>query len=87
MTLANVMNDTHQVSLEPGSTGGGRLITPWIEESTGRFPRLTIRLSEEIVECLSADEVIARAAMTDVSYAWLERVVVKWLVMGVKAKL
>lgn len=87
LTLANVFNEVHQVSLEPGSTGGGRQITPWIEESTGRFPKLTLRLVDEVVECTSADQVIARAAMADVTYPWLERVLVKWLILGVKAKL
>ena len=87
LTLSNVLNETHQVSLEPGSTGGGRQITPWVEESTGRFSRLTIRLNEEVVECSTDAGMIARAKLDDVSYAWLERVIVKWLILGVKAKL
>ena len=87
MTLSNLLNETHQLSLEPGTTGGGREITPWMEESTGRFERLIIRLVGEDIEVSNGDELIARAPMGDLSYEWMERVVVKWVIVNIKARL
>ena len=87
LTLSNLLNETHQLSLEPGTVGGGRNITPWMEEAGGRFDRLVIKLEGEHALALNGETLLAKCGLPDLGYPWLERVVVKWVIVNIKAKL
>jgi hypothetical protein len=87
VTLCDVLNASHQVSLEPGSSGGGRNISPWVMESNDRFDRLEIKLVGETVTATAGPHTVAKCPLGEETYAWLERLLVKWMVASVKLKL
>ena len=88
ITLCDVLNASHQVSLEPGSAGGGRSITPWVMESNERFERLEIRLGEgEVLLATAGPLTVGKIPLGEETYEWLELLLVKWMVASVKLKM
>ncbi len=86
--LADALNASHQVNLEPGTSGGGRDIMPWVEESGGRFDRLEIRLGEgEMLTATAGPHTVGKIKLGQESYEWLERLLIKWMVASIKLKM
>ena len=84
--LAKVLINSHQLSLDMGSDGGGRSTKPWLEETSMRFERLVFRLEGQQVVVTSGDRAIGRGSIDDVSYDWIEEMVVAWVIGAVEAK-
>jgi len=80
-TIAKVLIDAHQFSLDIGSDGGGKNTQPWLEETAMTIPKVHFRLEEDgKVSAASDGRVIMSCEMDEVSYAWLERAVIEWAV-------
>ncbi|MEQ1505439.1 MAG: hypothetical protein ABMB14_24620 [Myxococcota bacterium] len=83
--VGKVLFTSHQLNLDIGSEGGGVKARPWIDEMNKVFERLWFVLEGTEVVATSGGATIARAKLKDVSYGWVERAVVDWVV-GVVAK-
>lgn len=73
---------SHQLSLDVGSDGGGINTKPFIEEISGAFERLVFRLEDTKVLATSAGRSILVGTVADVSYDWIKRAVVDWVVFS-----
>ncbi|HHO50156.1 MAG TPA: hypothetical protein ENK18_04600 [Deltaproteobacteria bacterium] len=83
-TLAKVLIDSHQLSLDMGSDGGGRGTRPWLEETSMAFQRLIFRLEDETVLATTGDRILARGSLDEVTYDWVQSAVVAWVVTSVE---
>lgn len=84
--LARVLINSHQLSLDMGSDGGGRGTKPWLEETSMAFDRLVFRLEDGTVLATTGDRVLTRGSIDDVSYEWIEAAVVAWVVSSVEQR-
>ena len=86
-TIAKVLVQSHQVSLEPGSDGGGISIKPWLEDTAGKFQRLTFRLTEsqELIASIGSKD-FATGTLDSISHEWLVNIVAEWLILAVEQK-
>lgn len=79
--------DTHQISLESGTEGGGQGATPWCEEGNGVFDRLEFRLVDGKIDAVCNEQIVAQGKVSqDIPYAWTQKVIAKWILLQVKAK-
>ena len=85
--VAKTMIDSHQLSLEMGSTGGGRNIRPWLEESSQAIDRLEFVLDDYEVVAKVGDQEVLRGPIDRVGYEWVEEAVVNWVLAAVDQKL
>ncbi len=85
-TAGKVLINSHQLSLDFGSEGGGKRTSPWVEESGLHIERLSIKLDGSAVVAVSSDNEIVRGKIEDVSYEWVLRAVVQWAVASVLRK-
>jgi hypothetical protein len=86
-TIAKVLVNSHQLSLDMGSDGGGIAIKPWMEDTQGKFERLSLRLTadDDVVASIGGRD-FARGKPEDVDFDWLMKLVVEWLVQSVEGK-
>lgn len=83
--VAEVLINSHQLSLDMGVEGGGRSAEPFFEETGQKFKRLVFSLQEDgTIIATSAGRGIARCRMTDVSYEWILRVAVEWVIISIE---
>lgn len=85
--ISTVLIQTHQLSLDMGSMGGGRAIRPWLEETTNTLDRLVIKLddNDEVVAMVGETELL-RGPVDRVSYEWVEEAVINWVLTAVDLK-
>ena len=85
--ISTVLIQSHQLSLDMGSLGGGRNIQPWLEETTGTLDRLIIKLdqNDDVVAMVGETELL-RGPVDRVSYEWVEEAVVNWVLTAVDLK-
>ena len=77
----------HQVLLDMGQDGAGVGIVPWIEEAGLKFDRLQFRLKGQEVIAESNGIQLAHADNMDaVTYEWLEKAIVEWLIHSANSK-
>lgn len=88
-TLAKVMINEHQLSLDIGSDGGGAATKPFLEETSLAFDKLVFQLvNGNEVHATYKGEAFAKGSVEQaVDYEWLERVVTQWVIIAVKQKL
>lgn len=84
--IAKVMIDSHQLSLDMGSDGGGRGTRPWLEETNQAFDKLYIKLDNEEVVAVTGDTELLRGPVGRLSYDWVEEAVVNWVLTGVELR-
>lgn len=86
-TIIKVLHESHQLSLDIGSDGGGRGTRPWVEETAHTFDRLYLSLEDSGSVLASAgDLMLARSPLADINYEWLEKLVVVWVVRSIDAR-
>lgn len=85
--IAQVMIESHQLSLDMGSSGGARQIRPWLVETTNTLDRFEIWLddNDEVVAQVGDTELL-RGPVERVSYDWVEEAVVNWVLTSVDLK-
>lgn len=75
---------SHQISTDMGTDGGGREATPFIEETSDLFPRLEFSVQDDgSILAATEDLKIAEVQLEHLSYDWVERCVVEWLVTSI----
>lgn len=84
--LGNLLHDSHQLSLDIGSDGGGHGTKPWIEDGERKFPRLYFKLLEGDILAVAGDNEIGRTTLAGLAFEWVESMVVAWIVSSVEAK-
>lgn len=85
-TMAKVLFTSHQLNLDIGSDGGGMKARPWMEEMGQTFERLWFKLDGGQVVASSGARTIATAKLKEITYAWVERAVVDWVVGSAEQK-
>ncbi len=83
--IAKVLINSHQLSLDMGSDGGGRSTRPWLEETSQAFARLTLSLEDEEVVARTGDQEVLRGPVDRLSYEWIEEAVIQWVLIAVEA--
>ncbi|MEZ4318374.1 MAG: hypothetical protein R3F61_12760 [Myxococcota bacterium] len=79
--ISKVIVASHQVLLDMSQDGAGVGATPWIEEGGLKFERMHIRLKNGPVHAEVGSHTVATAKnMKAVTYDWLEKAVVEWLI-------
>lgn len=78
--LTHIIIQQHQVAIDVGSDGGGRDTRPFLEEMSGKFPKLEFRLQNAKVVAVCNNRGIAQAEISDVNFEWLEQSAVTWMV-------
>jgi len=86
-TVARVLIRSHQVGLDNGSFGGGRQTQPWIEETQGKLGRLMFQLAGDEVQVVSGEKLLGRGTLDEVTYDWIERMVVKWVILAAERQI
>ncbi len=83
--ITKVVHAGHQVSLDVGADGGGKGTRPWVEETSQKFERLYLRIEDETgwVVAESGNLTLARGTLEEVTYEWLEKLVVVWIVKSI----
>ncbi|MEQ1570144.1 MAG: hypothetical protein ABMA64_31210, partial [Myxococcota bacterium] len=82
-TLGKALVESHQLSLDIGSDGGGVNAKPWIEEIGGSLDRLWFKLDGAKVVAFFGQRGLGEASLYDLTYEWVEQMVVEWVVAGV----
>jgi len=87
-TIAKVLIDEHQLSLDIGSDGGGANTRPFLEESSLAFERLYFKLKDGVeVHATYKDESFMQGTTEDAqSYEWIEEAACKWVELAVADK-
>jgi hypothetical protein len=85
--IAKSVIASHQISLDVGSEGGGIKARPWMEETGGALERLYLGLDADGRMLASVGgRTLGTCTLPEVNYAWLEQVVVDWIVDCVRTK-
>ena len=85
--VTKVLHAGHQVSLDVGADGGGRATRPWVEETSNKFDRLYLTLEEGgSVLAISGNMTLARCTIDELTYPFLEKLVVVWVVKSIDAR-
>ena len=84
--LSNVLHESHQLSLDIGSDGGGHSIKPWMEDLGRKFGRIDFRLDGGNIRARAGTQELGMVPMDQVTYEWCEQMVVDWLVRAVEAR-
>lgn len=84
--LGNLLHDSHQISLDIGSDGGGHGTKPWVEDGERKFPRLYFKLLEGDILAVSADREVGRSSLAGLAFEWVESMVVTWIVSSAEAR-
>jgi len=86
-TIAKVLINAHQFSLDIGSEGGGKNTRPWLEEVGMTIPRFYLQLEEDGSVTATCDgRKISSCGLHEVDYPWVERAVVEWAVSEAERK-
>jgi len=87
-TLAKVLIEAHQISLDIGSDGGGASMKPWLEETSMVIDRLYFKLVDGTrVHATYKDETFLEGSMEDAQdYDWIEKAVCRWIEVAVAEK-
>lgn len=74
------LHQSHQLSLDVGSDGGGINTKPFVEEIANTFERIVFRLEGTRVLAVSGGQILLEGPPEDVNYEWLERALIEWIV-------
>jgi len=84
---ALVLINSHQLSLDIGSDGGGIRTAPWTEETAMAFAKLSIKVEEDgSIAAVSDGETILSGKMEDIDYDWVLKAMIEWAVKAVLKK-
>jgi len=77
----------HQVLLDMGQDGAGVGIAPWIEEAGLKFDRLWFRLKgQQVIAEVNGTQLAQADNMDAVTYEWLEKATIEWLIHSATTK-
>lgn len=78
--VAKLLISTHQLALEVGSEGGSINAKPFMEENGGALERLYFKLQDNGIVVVCGPRTLTTQSLKDVTYEWVEEVVVEWTV-------
>lgn len=84
--IAKAIIASHQISLDVGSEGGGPKARPFVEETGGALERVYFSLADGKVTANVGQKQLGVVRIDEVDYAWLERMVVDWIVAAVELR-
>jgi hypothetical protein len=81
--IGKVLINTHQLSLDIGSDGGGMSQKPFLEDLRQKFTKLQFRLEGDgMIGVVAGDLKVGRGSPDEVDFDWTMRMVVEWVVQS-----